>query len=347
VSEAFEEPTRAEIEGQATSRRDLMARVGRIEQLGGVRRVRVVEGPGAGVELAEFRTGTGFNFAVALSRGMDIPEAEFQGKSLCWQSGVGLTHPHAYQAEGLEWLRVFFGGLLTTCGLTQVGMPCKDGNTSLGLHGRYTSLIADAVSVEGRWEGDAYVMAARGRVREANVFGEKIVLSRTVSARLGEPRLWIEDVVENEGYAPIEHMILYHWNFGYPLLSEHTRLVAPSRARRPVAPGTPMEDWDRFLAPTPGFLERVYYHRMEPAADGTVTARLENAKNGLRAYLKYETATLPNFVEWKMCGAGEYVLGLEPSNCGVEGRAKERQAGTLQLLQPGESRRYRLEFGVG
>jgi hypothetical protein len=85
---------------------------------------------------------------------------------------------------------------------------------------------------------------------------------------------------------------------------------------------------------------------MEPAADGSVTVRLENAGNGMKAYLKYDATTLPNFVQWKMCGASEYVLGLEPSNCGVEGRAKERQAGTLQVLQPGESRRYRLEIGI-
>jgi hypothetical protein len=334
------------LDGQILSRRDLMARVGRVEQIGGVRRVRIAEGPGDGVELAEFRTGTGFDFAVALSRGMDIPEASWRGQSLCWHGAPGMAAPQAYDPEGLEWLRVFFGGLLATCGLSYAGAPGKDGTASLGLHGRYTSLVAEGTSVEGRWEGDDYVMTARGRMREAKVFFEKLVLTRTVTAKLGEPRLCIEDVVENEGHAPAEHMIVYHCNFGYPLLSDQTRIFAPSRERKPVAPGMPMEDWDRFLPPTAGFKEWVYYHTMDPAADGTVTARLENAKSGMKAYLKYDAKTLPKFVQWKMCGQGEYVLGLEPANCGVEGRAKERERGTLQVLQPGESRRYRLEFGI-
>jgi len=332
--------------GQPISRRDLMARVGRIEQIGGVRRVRLAEGPGAGVELAEFRTGTGFDFAVALSRGMDIPEASWRGQSLCWHGAPGLAAPQAYDPEGLEWLRLFYGGLLTTCGLSYAGAPCEDGGAKLGLHGRYTSLVAEGTSVEGHWEGDDYVMTARGRMREAKVFFEKLVLTRTISAKLGEPRLRIEDVVENEGHAPAEHMILYHCNFGYPLLSEQTRLVAPSRERKAVVPGTAVADWDRFLPPTGGFAERVYYHAMDPAADGTVTVRLENAANGMKAYLAYDAKALPRFIQWKMCGEGEYVLGLEPANCGVEGRAKERERGTLQVLQPGESRRYTLELGV-
>jgi len=47
-----------------------------------------------------------------------------------------------------------------------------------------------------------------------------------------------------------------------------------------------------------------------------------------------------------MIGEGLYVVGLEPANCGVEGRAKERERGTLQFLEPGEKRYYNLEIGV-
>ena len=37
---------------------------------------------------------------------------------------------------------------------------------------------------------------------------------------------------------------------------------------------------------------------------------------------------------------------LEPANCLVEGRDKDRQRGLLQFLEPGESREYMLEIGV-
>jgi hypothetical protein len=37
---------------------------------------------------------------------------------------------------------------------------------------------------------------------------------------------------------------------------------------------------------------------------------------------------------------------LEPANCLVEGRDKDRARGILQFLQPGEQREYLLEIGV-
>jgi hypothetical protein len=66
---------------------------------------------------------------------------------------------------------------------------------------------------------------------------------------------------------------------------------------------------------------------------------------GLGVYLRYARAEYPIFVEWKMMGEGLYVVGLEPANCHVEGRTKERQRGTLVMLEPGEVRTYRLEIG--
>jgi hypothetical protein len=47
-----------------------------------------------------------------------------------------------------------------------------------------------------------------------------------------------------------------------------------------------------------------------------------------------------------MLGQGEYVVGLEPGNCLVLGRAEERKSGRLQFLEPGEIREYHLELGV-
>jgi hypothetical protein len=47
-----------------------------------------------------------------------------------------------------------------------------------------------------------------------------------------------------------------------------------------------------------------------------------------------------------MMGEGAYVVGIEPSNCHVEGRDKMRREGTLKFLAPGEQREYDLEIGV-
>lgn len=54
----------------------------------------------------------------------------------------------------------------------------------------------------------------------------------------------------------------------------------------------------------------------------------------------YSKAALPQFMEWKMPGVAHSVLGLEPANCRVDGRKTERAAGRLQLLPPGQERKF-------
>ncbi len=40
-------------------------------------------------------------------------------------------------------------------------------------------------------------------------------------------------------------------------------------------------------------------------------------------------------------------MGMEPANCPtIEGRIKAEELGTLPFLEPGESRRYDLEFRI-
>ena len=71
-----------------------------------------------------------------------------------------------------------------------------------------------------------------------------------------------------------------------------------------------------------------------------------NDGQGLGLYIRYHKTQLPKFNQWKMNGEGTYVIGLEPANCWVEGRAKERKQGTLQYIEPGGRRHYKVEIGV-
>jgi hypothetical protein len=79
--------------------------------------------------------------------------------------------------------------------------------------------------------------------------------------------------------------------------------------------------------------------------DGYVRAGLVNPE-GFGFYVRYRQRELPCFNEWKMMGEGVYAVGIEPATNWVTGRAKERERGALQILQPGEQRRYHLEFGL-
>lgn len=338
--------------GREWSRREIEARVGRIEQIGGVRRLKWAEGAEDGVIHYQVRTGAGLSYYVAPSRGLDISLAEFGGVPLSWQSPNGDVHPAYYDAHGAEWLRTATGGLLMTCGLDYVGAPEVDQGQAYGLHGRAHHLPARHVSSSGNWVDDDYEVRISGDIEQTAIFGENLRLSRSIFSRLGENRLEIDDVVQNVGFSPSPHMILYHFNFGFPLLSEATEITFPSRKVIPRDEGTPVSGFNSWEAPQAGYQERVYYH-VDLESDH-VSARVFNPRFpvsdgdtvALSVTLSWSTKQLPKLIEWKMPGAGTHVLGIEPANCYVEGRSKEREAGTLLTLQPGESRTYQLSLEV-
>ena len=338
--------------GRSWTQRDLLKVIGSVSQAGGVRYTELQDGIARGVRTAEFETGSGLSFTVLLERGMDIGAAKYQGASLAWESTIGAANPAFFERDGLGWLRTFHGGMVATCGMTYAGAPCVDEGKPLGLHGRIGHIPAAGIWADGAWRGDEYEMWVRGRMRETVVFGENLTLTRRVSAHLGESRLFIRDVVVNEGYDTVPHMYLYHCNFGFPLLDESSEIIAPSKSVTPrddvAAPG--LDGHNKYEAPIDGYKEQCFYHDMAADAEGFVTVLLVNRAfnngQGLGVYLKYRQAELPKFTQWKQVGAGTYVTGFEPANCWVEGRAKERERGTLQFLKPGEQREYMVEIGV-
>ncbi|MGE5221430.1 MAG: aldose 1-epimerase family protein [Omnitrophica WOR_2 bacterium] len=342
--------------GRTWNRREIESRMGNLSQAGGVRRLAGVEGPEAGVEVIQVRTGAGLAYTVTPMRGMDISLAEYSGVPLSWQSPNGDVHPAFYDPRQKEWLRTAAGGLLMTCGLTQVGSPCTDNGEELGQHGRVHHIPARQVCAEGRWQEDEYDMTVSGVVEETAIYGDVLRLQREIHSRLGENHIAIRDTVENLGFAPAPLMLLYHFNFGFPLLSEGTVLSFPSKKITPREAEVPLEGYDRWEIPQADYQERVYYHEDLKTENGDwATAIIHNPDfpfNGgleckpLTLRLSWDTRTLPRFVEWKMPGAGIHVLGIEPANCHVQGRCAEREMGTLESLEPGERRQYQLDIEV-
>ena len=114
-------------------------------------------------------------------------------------------------------------------GLTQVGKACEDDGEFLGTHGSVAGTPARQVNLGGTWEGDDYFIWVEGTIRETRAFGENIILRRRIWSKAGEPGLWIEDQVTNEGFTAVPHMFLQHFNLGFPLFNAATRLELPQR----------------------------------------------------------------------------------------------------------------------
>jgi len=321
-------------------RRDIEKRTGHLSQIGGLKPYTLSEGRGAGIRAVDFRTTRGLEFTVLLDRGMDISEARYKGMSLCWRSCAGDVAPAFYDARGQEWLRTFFGGLLTTCGLTQVGAPCTDEGEELGLHGRISCTPAERVSCSEEWSGDQLELKVSGMVREARLFGQHLEMHRTIAARADGAGLVLRDRIVNAGARRSPVMLLYHINTGFPLLDEGAELVLPTTNVQPWDEESEKEkeDYAHVHAPRSGYQEKVYLHTMQADARGLVTCALINRRlnGGLGLKLRYRSSELPCFTQWRMLGEREYVTGLEPGNCVPLGRAAERAAGRLVELEVGQ-----------
>ena len=331
------------------SKAELLRRVGQMDQLTGIRLLEAADGKARGCRLLEVWTGSGLRFQINAERALDLSGCDFKGISLAWRSPAGDVHPAFYEPQGLGWLRSFPGGLLATCGLDQFGSPSQEGGAEFGLHGRISNSPASQVNTRTFWDGDEYKLEISGEIRQAALFCENLVLRRRISTALGSNQIRIEDVVTNEGFEPAPHMLLYHFNLGFPLVSEQTRLQLQSKETLPrdATAQSGLAEWDRFQPPTPGYQEQVFIHQPVAAENGLTTVELRNPQLGLGLRWKYKTAELPYLIEWKMMGEGAYVVGIEPANCkGLGGRAATREAGQLPILAPGESRSYNISVEV-
>jgi len=342
-----------ELYGKNYSVKDLRRRVGNMDQIAGVRVVQLDEGNERPTRAAVIHTGSGLELTVLLDRALDIASASHCGRAMGWRSTTGDVAPQYFEAEGIRWLRSYFGGLVTTCGLTNVGAPAPGSELhGRGLHGRIGNTPARNIRIIQEWQDNDYVLCVQGTMRETSVFGENMTLTRSVVTVLGENRFWIRDVLTNEGFNKTPYMLLYHCNLGWPVVDAGSRLIAPSRfvAPRDAVARDGMEQYAQMDPPIHGYAEKCYYHGMAPAKDGSVTAAIVNdgfdKGCGFGTYVRYNINELPRFVEWKQMGEQEYVCGLEPCTCGIEGRAADEKNGLQNFLKPGESREFNLEFGA-
>jgi hypothetical protein len=287
----------------------------------------------------DVNTGSGLQYTVLPDRGMDISLASFKGHNLVYLSCNGETHPAFFEPESFGWLNTFTGGLLTTCGLTYLGAPVKDGEEELGLHGRYSTIPARQVSDLSEWVGDEYHIRLRGISEEGHIFGYKIRLEREISSVQGQNIIRIKDTVTNFGYKASPYTILYHMNLGYPLLYEFSELILDPVSTVPATPfaADGINEFRQFIKPQANCQEQVYYHSMKSDNKGMAQVSLHNRNLGMSLKIKFNADQLPYLTEWKMMGMGEYVLGLEPCNVPARNRVALREENILPYLKAGES----------
>ncbi len=312
--------------------------IGSENQIYGVEEHRLVGGRGDGMRLLQVRGGQGLEFTVSLDRCADLSRLSFHGVNFGFFTDCGYVAPEYFDPKGAGFLKSFTAGFLTTCGLLSVGEPCVDDGEEVGLHGTVSHIPAESFS----YECDEKNIRIRAVMRDVSALERNLVFIREYLLPVGGDTLTITDRVENRGPAAVPYQILYHFNMGYPLLSEKARLTIFSLETSPRNDHakTGLDKWSEVEKPQKGYEEMCFYHKMEK--DARIT--LENPEIGLGLEMMYDAEKLPCFTQWKMMGERDYVMGLEPGNAYPDGRDVMRKEGRLVHLLPSESTEHSIKL---
>ncbi len=324
-------------------------------QFGGIETSVLDNGAGRGVRIAWINTGSGLRYKVVIDRAMDIAEAFYNQHGLAWISKAGIRPPESAAFVGLEWLRNWGGGLVTTCGLGFMGSPETDEYGERGLHGRISNIPAEIVSIiQPDPQNGQMDFSITGIIRESRVFGPHLELERTISGTLGVAEIRIADRVINRGNAPAPHMLLYHINMGWPLIDKGTQLNWKGKWQ---SRGSELdneifyEDGNFRECPDPldshqNGGEACAFIDAEADASGNCTCNAFNPQLGIGLEISFIKEQLPWLINWQHWGKGEYVTALEPATNLTLGQSHARKAGSLIILSPGENREYDLKLRI-
>lgn len=303
-----------------------------------------------GVDVVEIDNGH-LRFAVLPTRGMGIWKGQCGKIHLGWNSPVkDPVHPSHINLQdrgGLGWLKGF-NEWIVRCGINSMGAPGNDivtdnsGNKTevqLALHGNIANLPARRVELEITTKE----IILRGEMDEVIMFGPSLRLNTEIRTTFGSQSMTIVDTVTNLSRNPAEHELLYHVNYGEPLLEKGAQLLVPFKevAPRDARSAQGADRFSLYDSPRAGFVEQAYFFELVGRRGSRETlTMLRNAKGDLASVLRYKLSDFPCFTLWKNTAAREdgYVTGLEPCTSLPNTRRFERKKGRVLTLKGGESR---------
>ena len=294
------------------------AKIGNAEQLCMAQRVQVTDGRGNGARQIYVANGK-LNFVLSESNALDIFRLWHEGTNIGFVSKNGL-----YTAPS-DFLGNFPAGMLYTCGLDAIG-----GVEGHPIHGRIHSIPAEIKELTADEKGVKVV----GEVRDTALFGQNLSLTRTVSTAAGSGEVKIEDRLVNRAFRDERYCMLYHVNVGYPIVDDGAKIRGSFVESRPRTSWAEHE-MAKMLAvepPVDNAEETCYFHLTK---DGKMS--VENARLGKRFTV---ASSLRRFVQWKSRASGDYVVGLEPCTCWLDGDLK------YSVLKPGKSVKHTIVLKV-
>ena len=277
------------------------AKISNFMQVASVSRYKITSGKEEGLNVIDCNNGK-LRFLLNESKGLDVMQLYHNGTNISFLS------KNAFTNREMPFENRFEGGMLYTCGFDSIAR--REGYI---MHGSYHLSTAEVTRAECNEMG----IIVEANIRNSALFGKNLVIKRRVYSEINSDTVRVSDTLVNEAYGPEDYCVLYHVNFGYPMLDEGAKIDADISSIEPV------DDWAKqhfdvamlIEEPKPLKPETCYFMILnEPKVS------LTNEKLGKKCTLKYSGDTLPCFVEWKSMACGDYALGLEPSTTHLHDR---------------------------
>ncbi len=324
-------------------KRELEAYCGDLGQLFGIQECVLQDGKAKGTKAYFLDNGYGLTLIVLADKCLAIPILKFKGINIGFLSKAGICAPEFFQEEGTRgFLRNFEAGFLTTCGLTYMGSPSEVNNQKNGLHGVISNTPLEKAAARVVWNEDTAMLKISGSAREGYLFGPNLIIHKELDLPVGRNRLEIHDVVENKGFGPSPLMLLYHFNYGYPMLDESCKVYCNYDSIRPrdIKSSGRLKNINQFDKPIPGFEEIVAIRTMSNSHKQNGKVLIYNKNLGVAVKTSLNSKQLPIMNQWKSPRAGDYVLGMEPGTGHVGGLVKTEKDGLLIKILPGEQKHF-------
>lgn len=275
-------------------------KIGNPSQVCAVTRSQIVDGPAQGMRIIDVTNGK-LHFVLSESNALDVYRLWHEGVNVGFVSKNGL-----YSGEG-GFMHDFPAGMVYTCGLDAIG-----GVEGHRPHGRFHTIPATVVEIKADDTGVKIV----GEIRVTQLFGENLIVRRTIETAAYSDELTLTDEITNRAFRDEKWVQLYHVNVGYPIVDAGAKISGKFKK------SLPRNEWAGKCAgkmlemesPVDNWQENCFFHE---TADGQMS--ITNRKLGKCFTVK---SNLKKFVEWKSRASGDYVVGLEPGTSWLDGHLK-------------------------
>ncbi len=290
-------------------------KINNLEQICSIKRLKYLSGRAKDIEILLVNNGK-LSFELLVDKCLDIGALYHEGTNISFLTAGGLN------SQEKEFDANFNGGFLYTCGLDTIG------GRALPIHGRIHNIPAEIIKTEVTENGIEIV----GEVKQSSLFGEKLTLKRTIKTGVNSNELEVADEIINSGYLDSEYCIMYHTNFGYPMLDSGVTVTAPitstegrnDYAKKVIDNCLVMEE------PKADNEETVYFHTVKK---GDITVK--NEKLNKTVNITYNEGVLPYFIEWKSMVSGAYALGIEPATTTLDGGFTKKTIKPNEVVKTG------------